>query len=109
MKKNRPATKISVLAEIFDREVLSKILLTETSSFGIRFYEVERITLDRQFKNLKTLFGIIKIKVGRLEGKIVQATPEFEECKKAARKYKIPVKNVYESALAKAQKELLNK
>jgi len=109
MKKNRPATKISVLAEIFDREVLSKILLTETSSFGIRFYEVERITLDRQFKNLKTLFGIIKIKVGRLEGKIVQATPEFEDCKNAARKNNIPVKNVYDSALAMAQKKFLNK
>ena len=109
MKKNRPATKISVLAEIFNKEVLSKILLTETSSFGIRSYEVDRITLDREFKHLKTLFGIIKIKVGRLDGKIVQVTPEFEDCKKAARKNKIPVKNVYESALAIGQKELLNK
>ena len=109
MKKNRPATKISVLAEIFNKEVLSKILLTETSSFGIRSHEVDRITLDREFKHLKTLFGIIKIKVGRLDGKIVQVTPEFEDCKKAARKNKIPVKNVYESALAIGQKELLNK
>ena len=109
MKKNRPATKISVLAEIFNKEILSKILLTETSSFGIRSHEVDRITLDREFKHLKTLFGIIKIKVGRLDGKVVQVTPEFEDCKKAARKNKMPVKNVYESALAIAQKELLNK
>jgi len=109
MKKNRPATKISVLAEIFDRELLSKILLTETSSFGIRFYEVDRITLDRELKPLKTSFGIIKIKVGRLDGKIIQATPEFEDCKNAARKNKIPVKNVYESSLAIAQKKFINK
>ena len=108
MKKNRPATKISVLSEILDREVLAKILLTETSSFGIRFYEVDRIILDREVKRLKTSFGIIKIKLGYLDGKTVQATPEFEDCKNAARKNKLPVKIVYESILAIAQKKWLD-
>ncbi len=107
MKKNRPATKISVLSQSSNRETLSKILLTETSSFGVRIHEVNRIILDREVLSLKTSFGIIKIKIGRMEGNTVQATPEFEDCKKAARKKKLPVKNVYESVLALAQKKWL--
>ena len=108
MKKNRPATKISVLSESFDREALSKILLTETSSFGVRLHEVDRIILDREIQRLKTSFGVIKIKIGRMEGKTVQASPEFEDCKNAARKNKLPVKNVYESVLALAQNKWLS-
>jgi len=107
MKKNRPATKISVLSEGSNREALSKILLTETSSFGVRFHEVDRIILDREVMGLKTSFGVIKIKLGRIEGKTVQVSPEFEDCKKAARKNKLPVKNIYESVLAIAQKKWL--
>ncbi len=107
MKKNRPATKISVLAENSDREVLSKILLTETSSFGVRFYEVGRMTLDRELQSLKTPYGVIKIKLGSIDDQTVQATPEFEDCKKAARKNKLPVKKVYESVLALAHKKWL--
>jgi len=107
MKKNRPATKISVLSERSNREKLSKILLTETSSFGVRFHEVDRIILDREVLSLKTSFGVIKIKLGRMGGKIVQTSPEFEDCKKAARKNKLPVKNVYDSVLASAQNKWL--
>ena len=107
MKNNRPATKISVLSERSNREKLSKILLTETSSFGVRFHEVDRIILDREVLSLKTPFGVIKIKLGRMEGITVQASPEFEDCKKAARKNKLPVKNVYESVLALAHKKWL--
>ena len=107
MKKNRPATKISVLSESSNREALSKILLTETSSFGVRFHEVDRIILDREVLKLKTSFGDIKIKIGRMDGNTVQVSPEFEDCKNAARKNKLPVKNVYESVLALARKKWL--
>ena len=96
MKKNRPATKISVLAECGIREKLSKILLTETSSFGVRFYSVDRLILDREVKKLKTPYGLIKIKLGKLDGKIVQATPEFEDCRKISRTKKLPVKKIYD-------------
>lgn len=108
MKKNRPATKISVLAENPNWETLANILLTETSSFGVRFHEVGRITLDRELQNLKTSFGVIKIKLGSLRGKIVHAMPEFDDCRKAARKNKLPVKKVYENASALAQKKWLS-
>jgi pyridinium-3,5-bisthiocarboxylic acid mononucleotide nickel chelatase len=107
MKKNRPATKVSVLTEKQEREVLSKILLRETTSFGVRFYEVGRLTLEREIQKLKTSYGVIKIKIGSLDGVTVQAAPEFEDCKNAARKKKIPVKKVYDDVLALAQRKWL--
>ena len=107
MKKSRPATKISVLAEKQEREILSKILLRETTSFGVRFYDVGRLTLEREMQKLKTVYGIIKIKTGSLDGEIVQATPEFEDCRNAARKKKVSVKKVYDDVLAMAQKKWL--
>ncbi|MFL2947971.1 MAG: nickel pincer cofactor biosynthesis protein LarC [Nitrospinales bacterium] len=100
MKKNRPATKISVLAECGSREKLSKILLTETSSFGVRFYSVDRLVLDREIKKLKTPYGLIKIKLGKLDGKIVQASPEFEDCKKVSLAKKLPAKKIYDEVQA---------
>jgi len=100
MKKNRPATKISVLAQCESREKLSKILLTETSSFGVRFYSVDRLILDREVKKLKTPYGLIKIKLGKLDGKIVQAAPEFEDCRKVSRTKKLPVKKIYDEVQA---------
>ena len=100
MKKNRPATKISVLSECGSREKLSKILLTETSSFGVRYYSVDRLILDREIKKLKTPYGLIKIKLGKLDGKIVQAAPEFEDCKKISRTKKLPVKKIYDDVQA---------
>jgi len=100
MKKNRPATKISVLAECACREKLSKILLTETSSFGVRFYSVDRLILDREVKKLKTPYGLITIKLGKLDGKIVQAAPEFEDCRKISRAKKLPVKKIYDEVQA---------
>jgi len=100
MKKNRPATKISVLSESGSREKLSKILLTETSSFGVRYYSVDRLILDREIKKLKTPYGLIKIKLGKLDGKIVQAAPEFEDCKKISRAKKLHVKKIYDDVQA---------
>ena len=100
MKKNRPATKISVLVECGSKEKLSKILLTETSSFGVRFYSVDRLILYREIKKLKTPYGLIKIKLGKLDGKIVQASPEFEDCKKLSRAKKLPAKKIYDEVQA---------
>jgi len=107
MKKSRPATKVSVLAEQKKREVLSKILLRETTSFGVRFYEVGRLTLDREIQKLKTSYGVIKIKIGSLDGETVQVAPEFEDCRNVAHKKMVPVKKVYDEVLAMAQKKWL--
>ena len=106
MKKNRPAVKISVLAPPAKREAVSHILLTETSTFGIRFTDMDRIILDRQSMEVQTPYGKVAVKVGSLDGQVVRFSPEYENCKQIARKKKIPVKTVYDTVLSLAEKKL---
>lgn len=103
MKKNRPATKISVLTESDKRDSLAKVLLTETSSFGVRYFSVNRMVLDRELKKLKTPYGTLTIKLGRLDGEIVQVSPEFEDCIIVSRTKNLPVKLIYDEVKAMAQ------
>ncbi len=107
MKKSRPANKISVLSTESDRQALIEILLQETSSFGVRYYKVGRTVLEREMKTVKTSWGSIKVKIGKLNGKIIQASPEYGECKKLSIKKKIPVKYIYDEAHSQAI-ELIN-
>ena len=106
MKKNRPAVKISVLAPPAKREAVSHILLTETSTFGIRFTEMDRIILDRQSMEVQTPYGKVAVKVGSLDGQLIHFSPEYDNCKQIARKKKIPVKTVYDAVLQSAEKKL---
>jgi pyridinium-3,5-bisthiocarboxylic acid mononucleotide nickel chelatase len=106
MKKNRPAVKISVLAPPAKREALSHILLTETSTFGIRFTEMDRIILDRQSMEVQTPYGKVAVKVGSLDGQIMHFSPEYDSCKQIARKQKVPVKTVYDSVMQLAKMKL---
>ncbi len=107
MKKSRPANKISVLSTESDRQALTEILLQETSSFGVRYYKVGRTVLEREMKTVKTSWGPIKIKIGKLNGKIIQASPEYEDCKKLSIKKKVSVKIIHDEAHSLAV-ELIN-
>lgn len=106
MKKNRPAIKVSVLVPPAKREAVSKILLTETSTFGIRFTEMDRIILDRQSLEIKTPYGKVAVKVGSLAGEVVRFSPEYDECKRIARAKKIPVKQVYDTIMRLAEEKI---
>jgi uncharacterized protein (DUF111 family) len=75
------------------------MILRETSAFGVRRHSGERRKLRREFTTVKTPFGEVTVKIGKLDGKIVQAAPEFESCKKVADQAKVPLKQVYEAAL----------
>jgi uncharacterized protein (DUF111 family) len=77
--------------------------LRETSAFGIRRTVAERRKLRREFTKIKTPFGEVALKIGRLNGKVIQAAPEFESCKKLAVRAKIPLKRIYEAALKAAK------
>lgn len=105
MKKNRPAVKISVLVPPAKREAVSHILLTETSTFGIRFTEMNRIILDRQSMEVQTPYGKVAVKVGSKDGQVMHFSPEYENCKEIARKKRIPVKTVYDTVLQSAEKK----
>jgi len=99
MKKNRPGVLLTVLSVEIDADKFSEMILRETSAFGVRRHSAERRKLHREFTTVKTSFGEVTVKIGKLDGKIVQAAPEFESCKKAAEKAGVPLKEVYEAAL----------
>ena len=107
MKKGRPAHKLTVLAPLFAVPKLSHLMLQETSTFGVRVYEVWRQKLERFFRNVETCYGIIPVKCGVLDGKIVQAAPEYEACKRAALEQGVPVRLVYTEAVRLAAPWLL--
>ena len=99
MKKNRPGILLSVLCRPSDRQKIQELLFTETSTFGIRYREIERITLDREIVQVQTAFGSIQIKIGSQDGKIFQVSPEFESCNAAAERSQQPLKRIYELAV----------
>jgi uncharacterized protein (TIGR00299 family) protein len=99
MKKSRPATMLSVLCQPSALEKIQEIIFAETSTFGIRYREMNRKTLDRELVEVKTPAGQIQIKIGRHAGKILQVAPEFESCHAAAQRSCLPLKRVYELAV----------
>ena len=99
MKKNRPGVLLTVLCAEADADKFSEMILRETSAFGVRRHTAERRKLRREFTTVKTPFGEVTVKIGKLNGKIVQAAPEFESCRKAAEQANVPLKQVYEAAL----------
>lgn len=100
MKHGRPAEQISVICKIEDIQQLEQILFEEGLTFGVRRQILQRTKLARQFVAVQTEFGEIRIKVGSLGGKIVNAKPEFSDCSAAAEKHKVAVKTVLDAAMA---------
>jgi uncharacterized protein (TIGR00299 family) protein len=99
MKKNRPGVLLTVLCGESDADKFSKMILCETSAFGVRRHLAERRKLRREFTTVKTSFGNVTVKIGKLDGETVQAAPEFESCRKLAEKARVPLKKVYEAAV----------
>jgi uncharacterized protein (DUF111 family) len=97
MKKGRPGIKLTVLCSEDKRDELIKLILSETTSIGVRFHEVQRKTLQRTIESKNIKFGKINIKVSRLGNDIVKITPEYEDCKKIAKKFNIPLIEVIKS------------
>ena len=98
MKKNRPGTMLTVLCERNDVDRLAELLLTHTTSFGVRVHEAQRRKLARKIVKVATRYGEIECKIGQLGDKVVSRSPEYESCKQAAAKAGVAVKDVYEEA-----------
>ncbi len=94
MKKGRPGIKLSVLCEDNKRDNLIDIILKETTSIGVRFYTAERKILQREIKSKNTKFGRVNVKVSKLDKKNNKVSIEYEDCKKIAKKFKIPLLEV---------------
>jgi hypothetical protein len=103
MKKNRPGVLLTVLCAEADADRFSELILRETNSFGVRRSFAERRKLRREFTTVKTPFGQVTIKLGKLDGKVVHAAPEFESCKRLAARAKVPLQKIYEAAVKSAK------
>lgn len=105
MKKNRPGVLLSVLCAPPEKEAIMKLLFMETTTLGVRSYEVLRRALQRSVVQVETQYGPIFVKVAHLDGRVVNEMPEFEQCRAAAVKANVPLKVVEEAArLALAKK-----
>jgi uncharacterized protein (TIGR00299 family) protein len=98
MKKNRPATLLTVLCEPNGTERFSDFLMRETTTIGVRWRLDNRVKAHRTIEEFQTPCGPVKFKVARKGQEIINVTPEYEDCKRLARDRGIPLKRVLEIA-----------
>jgi uncharacterized protein (TIGR00299 family) protein len=96
MKKNRPAIKLSVIANATDVAKLSDIIFSETSTFGVRTQNLTRRKLKRRIETVETAFGPARVKVGEEGGRVLNVIPEYEDCKRIAEERGIEFRVVYD-------------
>lgn len=100
MKKNRPGFMLSALCEEDQAAAVIDVIFSETTAFGLRRDRITRIKLGRRFEKVATRFGEITIKLGLKGEQIVQASPEFASCREAAERNGVPLREVYDAAIA---------
>ncbi len=98
MKKNRPGTLISIICDPSEVSRFAELLITETTSIGLRWRIENRLKAKREINAIETPYGKIRAKYAAIGEKTVNISPEYEDCKEAARKHGVPLKNVLEAA-----------
>ncbi len=104
MKKGRPATLLTVVCRPADAEALSRIVLTETLTLGVRRQDMDRYCLAREMVTVATRFGPLPAKVATLPDGTRRAAPEYEACRQAAEVYGVPLWEVYRAVEAAMNK-----
>jgi uncharacterized protein (TIGR00299 family) protein len=99
MKKGRLGTLLTVLCKPADAGRLQQLLFRETTTLGIRVREENRVVLARETTAVQTEFGPIQVKAGSWQGEEWNAAPEFEDCRRAAAAFQVPLKTVMQAAL----------
>ena len=99
MKKNRPAVLVQIIAAPHDRAKLAYILFEETSTIGIRYHSVKRMTLKRSAAAIKTRYGSIRIKVIDQADGVQRVTPEYDDLKRIAAAKKISLKSLHDEVM----------
>lgn len=95
MKKGRPGIKLSVLVKARDEKAVLDIIFKETTSLGVRKYNVEKIMLNREFEEVKTPYGQVKVKKSYYEGKLIKYKAEYEDCKRLAIENNVSISKLY--------------
>jgi uncharacterized protein (TIGR00299 family) protein len=94
MKKNRPGTLLTVIVPPAQRERIAAEIFRETTTIGLRYYDVDRECLEREIVPVETPLGAVRFKIARRNGRVVNATPEFDDCARLAAAHNLPVKEV---------------
>jgi uncharacterized protein (TIGR00299 family) protein len=103
MKKGRPGFVLSALARPGAEVAVARALLEETTALGVRTTRLDRWELEREERTVQVTGGVVRVKVGRLDGDVVNLAPEHDDCAAVARETGRPVKSVWAEALARAQ------
>jgi uncharacterized protein (DUF111 family) len=99
MKKNRPGTLLTVVASPDQKAVLSDVIFRETTTIGLRHYEVDRECLRREIVSVDTPVGAVRFKLAWRDGRVVNAVPEFDDCARIAAASNLSVKEVQAIAI----------
>jgi uncharacterized protein (TIGR00299 family) protein len=100
MKKGRAGVQVTVLCRPDLVQVLQELLFRETTTIGMRWRLENKVALAREFVEVKIQLGKVRIKVARFNsGKIANAAPEYEDCRKIAAEHSLPLKQVMEEAM----------
>jgi pyridinium-3,5-bisthiocarboxylic acid mononucleotide nickel chelatase len=97
MKKSRPAVMVSVLCDVEKQKTIEEVLWLNSSTFGLRSYNVAKSMLRREAVTVKTRYGEITVKSGFLNGRRIKSKPEYEDCKRIAKDKNVPIQDIYES------------
>ena len=106
MKKSRPGTLLTALCTPDKVTELSRVLFEESPTIGVRWTADQRERLAREMVTMTTAYGPVPFKVSRLAGRVVTATPEFDEIRKIARAKGLPVREVLDQARADGRRLL---
>ncbi|MGB9466095.1 MAG: nickel pincer cofactor biosynthesis protein LarC [Candidatus Acidiferrum sp.] len=104
MKKNRPGTLLTILCKPQDTNVLMSLIFAETTTFGARSYRAQRRVLPREWVNVATDYGDVRIKVSRVNGRILHVAPEYDDCRKLAVEKNVPLQRVIAEAMRSYEK-----
>ncbi len=99
MKKNRPGTLLTVLCKPQETHTLMSLIFAETTTLGARTYRAGRRTLPREFVSVSTDFGDVRIKISRMNGRILHVQPEYDDCRRLAVEKNVPLQRVISEAL----------
>jgi pyridinium-3,5-bisthiocarboxylic acid mononucleotide nickel chelatase len=105
MKKNRPGVLLTILCESAHTSKMMDLVFRETTTIGVRTYDVRRKVLDREVVCVQTPFGEVHIKISRMNGSVLNATPEYDDCQRLAVEKGIPLKQVIAAASFEFQKQ----
>jgi uncharacterized protein (TIGR00299 family) protein len=105
MKKNRPGVLLTILCDPSHTARLIDLVFRETTTIGVRTYDVRRKVLDREVVRVETQFGEVRMKISRMNGSVLNATPEYDDCQRLAAEKGIPLKQVMAAASFEFQKQ----